>query len=229
MTVLSANIVPFGERGWLATLSDAEDPIASGLAANRIADALRGADGVNDAVAGIDSVVMRFDPSRLHPETARMMLEKEISDTPLQAPAPTGEPITIPVWYGGEAGPDLADISAQTKLPADAVIAAHASKPYRVATLGFAPGFAYLGMLDETLRVPRLAHPRAHVPAGSVGIAGGFTCIYPLSSPGGWRLIGRTSLRLFDPSTDHLFLLTPGATVQFQPVSEDVFLSGASP
>ncbi len=228
MTDARANIVPFGERGWLATLSGIDDPIASGLAANRVADALRSADGIDDAVAGIDSVAVRFDPMRINPETARIALEKEIRDAPLRAPAPAGDPINIPVWYGGEAGPDLGELSAHAHLPEDAVISAHASKTYRVATLGFAPGFVYLGMLDENLRVPRLATPRALVPAGSIGVAKGFTCVYPLPSPGGWRLIGRTPMRLFDPSADDPFLLTPGATVRFRPISEEEFLSEAA-
>lgn len=219
MSAQRADIVPFGERGWLATFTDSDDPVASGLAANYIADNIRGAAGVDDVTAGVNSIVLRFDPQRLNPDTARMMLEKEIRDAPDYVSPPAGDPVVIPVFYGGEAGPDLADIAAQAKLPVDAVIAAHSSKTYRVATLGFAPGFAYLGALDSRLRVKRLTTPRVRVPAGSVGVSGDFTCIYPLPSPGGWRLIGRTPTPLFDPSADEPFLLTPGETVQFRPMS----------
>jgi len=228
MSATAATIVPFGERGWLATLPGNDDPVATGLAANRIADALRDADGIDSAVAGIDSIVIRFDFQRLNPETARMLLETEINATPVQAPAPATETITIPVCYGGQYGPDLADLAAHARLPEKAVVGVHASKPYRAATLGFAPGFAYLGMLDDQLRAPRLSRPRAHVPAGSVGVAGGFTCVYPLPSPGGWRLIGQTPLRLFDPSSDDPLIIKPGAAVQFRPISEEAFLAEAS-
>ncbi len=228
MSPTGATIVPFGERGWLATLTGVDDPIATGIAANCIADAIRGSDGVDNAVAGIDSVAIRFDPLRINPETARIMLESEIRATPVQAPAAAGDPIMIPVCYGGAYGPDLADLATHARLQEQAVISAHASKPYRVATLGFAPGFAYLGMLDERLHAPRLAKPRAHVPAGSVAVAGGFTCIYPFPSPGGWRLIGRTPMRLFDPSADNSLTIKPGAEVRFRPMSEEEFLAEAS-
>ena len=228
MPAIAATIVPFGERGWLATLQGNDDPVATGLAANRIADALRAADGIDGAVAGIDSVAIRFESPRINPETARMLLQNEVDATTLHTPAPANETITIPVCYGGAFGPDLAALAAHARLPEQAVIGAHASKPYRALTLGFAPGFAYLGMLDEQLRAPRLPSPRAHVPAGSVGIAGGFTCIYPLPSPGGWRLIGRTPMRLFDPSLDDPLTIKPGAEVQFRPICEDEFLAAAS-
>lgn len=229
MTGMRADIVPYGERGWLATFTGTGDPVASGLAANHCADLLRAAAGIEDAVAGIDSVAIRFDPARINPETARMMLEKEIREAPSQASAPSSDPIVVPVFYGGEAGPDLADLAAHTGLPEQAVIGVHASKTYRVATLGFAPGFAYMGTLDEKLQVPRLPHPDAHLPAGSVGVAGEFTCIYPLPSPGGWCLIGRTPMRLFDPMADEPFALKPGASVQFRPISEEEFLAETAP
>lgn len=223
MTGLRADIAPFGERGWLATLTDMEDPIASGLAASDVADRLRDAVGVDDAVAGVNSIVLRFDPSRINPDTARLMLEKELRDARAPAPAATTQPIDIPILYGGDAGPDIADIAEHAGLPEDTIIAAHRSKIYHVAAVGFAPGFAYLGMLDERLHMPRLATPRAHVPAGSVGVAGGFTCIYPMASPGGWRLIGCTPMRLFDLSSEDPFLLKPGVAVQFRAIGRQEF------
>lgn len=228
MPAIAATIVPFGERGWLATLNGNDDPVATGLAANRIANALRDTDGIDSAVAGINSIAIRFEFPRINPETARMLLQNEIDATTPHPPTAANETITIPVCYGGAYGPDLAALASHIRLPEQAVIGAHASKPYRAITLGFAPGFAYLGMLDEQLRAPRLPRPRAHVPAGSVGVAGGFTCIYPLPSPGGWRLIGRTPLRLFDPSSDDPLTIKPGAEVQFRPISEDEFLAEAS-
>lgn len=223
MTGRHADLTPYGERGWLATLSHMEDPIASGLAANDIAERLRSAVGVDDVVAGVNSIVLRFDPSRINPDTARMMLEKEIRDARTPAPAAAAHPFDIPVLYGGQAGPDLADLAKHAGLSEETIIAAHRSKVYHVASVGFAPGFAYLGMLDDRLQTPRLASPRAHVPAGSVGVAGGFTCIYPMASPGGWRLIGRTPMRLFDLTSEDPFRLKPGAAVQFRAIGEEEF------
>ena len=219
-----AEIVPFGERGWLANLAGFDDAVASGVAANRIADVLRKRPGVDDAVAGVASVVIRVDPQQIDAAAARSLLETEIARTPLSAP-PVGDAIVIPVYYGGEFGPDLLDLCNRAGMSEDAFIRAHAGATYRVATLGFAPGFAYIGELDKTLRAPRLARPRTRLPAGSVGIAGAFTGIYPLPSPGGWNLIGRTPLTLFDPSAECPFLLAPGAAIRFKPIDAAIFHS----
>lgn len=218
----TAEIVPFGERGWLANLAAFDDAVASGITANRIADALRDAAGIDDAVAGVASVVIRFDLRHIDADAARALLETEIARAPVAAP-PAGEPIVIPVCYGGKFGPDLADLCARAGMSEDAFVRAHTSTTYRVATLGFAPGFAYIGELDDKLRAPRLAAPRSQLPAGSVGIAGAFTGIYPLPSPGGWNLIGRTPLTLFDPSKERPFLLAPGAAVRFEPIDAAAF------
>lgn len=126
-----------------------------------------------------------------------------------------GRTIEIPVRYGGEHGPDLAAVAEQTGLTEDEVIALHAKPDYVVYCLGFLPGFAYLGGLDARISVPRRATPRLRVPAGAVGIAGNQTGIYPLASPGGWQLIGRTDTPLFDPYRETPGLLAPGDTVRF--------------
>lgn len=131
------------------------------------------------------------------------------------APAAVARQVTIPVRYGGEFGEDLAEVAALTGMDPQEVIARHAAGRYRVHMLGFTPGFAYLGGLDPALAVPRRATPRLRVPAGSVGLAGIQTGIYPCESPGGWRLIGRTSRTLFDPSAAEPCLLQPGDEVRF--------------
>jgi KipI family sensor histidine kinase inhibitor len=126
-----------------------------------------------------------------------------------------GRLIEIPVHYGGRHGPDLADVAAHAGLAGHEVIARHCEGVYRVAMLGFAPGFPYLLGLDPRLAMPRLDTPRTRVEAGSVGIGGAQTGIYPQAGPGGWRIIGRTTCSLFDPARDPPTLLTPGDRVRF--------------
>ncbi len=141
-------------------------------------------------------------------------------------PAYTTEPaatIVIPVCYGGANGPDLESVAHHCGLTADAVIALHCGADYRVAMLGFAPGFPYLLGLDHALHTPRRANPRTSVPRGSVAIGGAQTGIYPSELPGGWQLLGRTPLRLFDPQRDPACLLAPGDQVRFRPIDDAEF------
>ncbi|MFC4728213.1 5-oxoprolinase subunit PxpB [Coralloluteibacterium thermophilus] len=135
-----------------------------------------------------------------------------------RAPATAARRIEIPVTYGGDAGPDLDALAAELGMPAEEIVRRHAGADYRVAMLGFAPGFPYLLGLDPALAAPRLATPRTRVPAGSVGIGGAQTGIYPRAAAGGWRLIGRTDLVLFDPQRAAPSLLRPGDRVRFVPV-----------
>jgi len=137
----------------------------------------------------------------------------------------------IPVCYGGEYGTDLAEVAACCGLEADAVIVRHTTAEYRVAMLGFAPGFPYLLGLDPQLAVPRRADPRQRVPAGSVAIGGNQTGIYPEALPGGWQLIGRTPLHLFDIAASEPSLLAAGDRVRFRAIDEDSFrqLAAADP
>ncbi len=129
-----------------------------------------------------------------------------------------GRIVDIPVRYGGEFGPDLAECASRAGMDEAAFAAAHAACAYSVAMIGFMPGFPYLAGMDESLAQPRKATPRPHVPAGSVGIAGGQTGIYPFASPGGWQIIGRTSMRLFDPEAEQPAVLRAGDRVRFVPV-----------
>ncbi len=127
--------------------------------------------------------------------------------------------VDIPTCYGGEYGPDLDFVAEHNHLTPQEVIQIHSSGEYPVYMMGFTPGFPYLGGMDERIAAPRLESPRTHVPAGSVGIAGKQTGVYPIESPGGWRIIGRTDLKLFDPAAEIPFLLSPGDLVRFVPVS----------
>jgi KipI family sensor histidine kinase inhibitor len=158
-----------------------------------------------DAVLGARSVLLRGEPSAL-----RQLVDR--SEPRDMATAEAGEEIEIRVTYGG---PDLADVASHTGISEEEIVAAHTGTRWTVAFGGFAPGFAYLVGGDERLVVPRRETPRTSVPAGSVGLAGEFSGVYPRSSPGGWQLIGRTDAVMFDVDRDPPALLVPGARVRF--------------
>jgi len=162
------------------------------------------------------SLLVSFDPLKTsHEAIEAAALEAESHE----AIAPESLLVEIPVCYGGEFGPDLEEVAKLVGLTADGVIAAHSEAEYKVYFLGFAPGFPYLGGLPPALAVPRLPQPRLRVPAGSVALGGGQTGVYPMSTPGGWRLIGRTPLCLFDPGAARPTLLEIGDRVKFRRIA----------
>jgi KipI family sensor histidine kinase inhibitor len=180
-----------------------------------------------ECVPAYASVLLRFDPQAWAGtnSTPHQALERAI-----RVALGTGEAARqafrmqeIPVCYGGAFGPDLATVAQHLELPTDAVIARHTGADYRVAMIGFAPGFPYLLGLDPTLAMPRRRDPRQCVPAGSVAIGGAQTGIYPESLPGGWQLIGRTPLRLFDVGATPPSLLAAGDRVRLRAIDEDEF------
>lgn len=180
--------------------------------------------GMIELVPAFTSVALCYDPVRVGSPTpyraVAAALEARLQG--LEAgEAPAGRTVEIPVRYGGEAGPDLATVAARAGLTPEEVVGLHAAGDYLVHMIGFAPGFPYLGGLDERLHCPRRAVPRTAVPAGSVGIGGSQTGVYPLESPGGWQLIGRTPLALFDPGRDPPTLLAAGDRVRFVPLTEN--------
>ena len=130
----------------------------------------------------------------------------------------------IPVCYGGQYGPDLANIAEHAGLTEEEVVKIHSSKDYLIYMLGFLPGFCYLGGLDERIHTPRLANPRLKINAGSVGIGGSQTGIYPLDSPGGWQLMGMTPVKTYDPDREVPILLSAGDYIRFIPVDEEEYL-----
>lgn len=215
-------ISPYGEHGWIAQLRNYGDAVAAAFYVNAVADALRTRAGVIDSVAGVDSLVIIADPNIVPSAAARDWLEETLQSTPAAVSAPKNK-IEIPVCYGGEYGPDLDSLCEHASLSPEQAIAAHAANPYRVLTIGFAPGFAYLGPLHDALRAPRLETPRPRVTAGSVGIADAMTGVYPLASPGGWRIIGRTPVTLFDPEADEPFKFAPGDEVLFKSIGRKEF------
>lgn len=162
----------------------------------------------------IRSVLVRFDPLRYAPDEVQAHVQDALTRATPGA-LPPGRQVTIPVRYGGEDGPDLADAARRLGLAPDELIAQHTARPWRVLMIGFAPGFPYIGPLPASLTLPRRATPRAAVPAGSVAIAAGMTGIYPSQLPGGWHLIGKTQVTLFDPTREPPAYLQPGDRVQF--------------
>ena len=189
----------------------------SPAAAQALAAALRTAGEWLEVVPGIASVLVRFDAARIDSATAEAAIAGVLAKE-LQPLEPSQALLEIPVVYGGEYGPDLDELSATTGLTPGEIIALHAGRDYPVEMLGFTPGFAFIGGLDERLHVPRRKEPRRQVAAGSIGIADGRSGIYAMASPGGWTLIGRTPMRLFDPHAGEPFLLEPGMRVRFRAI-----------
>jgi len=178
--------------------------------------------GLGEAVPTYRSLLIHYDPLRLSCEEVKAFVSKLLQRGE-EASLPEPKMVEIPVVYGGEFGPDIEFVAEHNGLSVEEVIRLHSGATYTVYMLGFTPGFAYLGGLPEALATPRLPTPRKLVPAGSVGIAGAQTGIYPIATPGGWRLIGRTPLKLFDPHHDPPALLGPGDKVRFVPISEEEF------
>lgn len=208
-------VLPYGDRGLLVELSDTaavvawadlvrSDPAVAGLVA--------------DVVPGARTVLLVARPGVSLDRLRAMVPDETHRGTWAEGGLRQGPPqpeVVVPVVYDG---PDLADVAELTGLTEAEVVAAHAGSPWRVAFGGFAPGFAYLVGGDPRLRVPRLDRPRTAVPIGAVGLAGEFSGIYPRSSPGGWRLVGRTDLVLWDVERDPPALLSAGTSVRFEAV-----------
>ena len=170
------------------------------------------------------SLLITFDTAAVdHAEVQAKILELEHRAKTL--PAANPRLVEVPVCYGGEFGPDLDWVAEQRGLPAEKVVELHIAPTYHAYFLGFAPGFAYLGDLAEEIAVPRLETPRKEVPAGSVGIAGRQTAIYPFGTPGGWRLIGRTQAEIFRKDREPMGLIEIGDQVRFRPITRAEYLA----
>ena len=198
------DVRPYGDTALLVEPGEPERVLA-------LREAVAALDGVLEVVPAARTLLVRFDPAATTPDLLRRALEQLPGSDPRQVPA--GE-VELPVHYDGA---DLDTVAAEVGCSVAALVQRHAAAPYTVAFCGFAPGFAYLTGLDPALHVPRLASPRTAVPAGSVAIAGEFTGVYPRSSPGGWRLLGRTDATLWDIARTPPALLPPGTRVRFVP------------
>ena len=175
-----------------------------------------GVDGVVDLIPAYDSLLVQYDARAV--STVDLQAQIVELDSGRVESAAGGRVVELPVLYGGEHGPDIDRVAEHAGMPVDDVIGLHSGTDYLVYMLGFTPGFPYLGGLDERLATPRVATPRLEIPGGSVGIAEAQTGVYPLTSPGGWNIIGRTPLSLFDPTREPPSLLAPGDLVRFVPL-----------
>ncbi|MCU1232122.1 MAG: Allophanate hydrolase subunit 1 [Candidatus Solibacter sp.] len=206
-------IRPASDRSLLISFGD-EITFETHLAVARLTRCLEGVRGILNLHPAYTSVLVDFDPRlRSHAEVAAMIREREATHKHEAPPEPRH--VEIPVRYGGEFGPDLGDVARHTGLSEARVVELHAAAEYLVYFVGFSTCFPYLGGLPPELATPRLSAPRKHVPVGSVAIGGAQAGIYPLSSPGGWRLIGRTTMTLFDLEGSPPPLLRMGDRVRF--------------
>jgi inhibitor of KinA len=186
--------------------------------------------GVLDVVPAFASLTVFYDPVRFHAaypsippiQALEFEVRKRFNLTE-HSPHTCGREVDLPVCYGGEFGPDLEELACVHGLTRQRLIDLHTQPAYSVYMLGFAPGFPYLGGLHRQLHTPRRSSPRAQVPAGSVGIGGAQTGVYPLATPGGWNIIGRTPLALFRPNEDIPSLLRPGDRLRFRAVGAEEF------
>ncbi len=180
-------------------------------------------EGVVDVIPAFCSLLINYDPRVIRYE----QISKRVEDL-LKVDIRTGSQVRkifeIPVLYGGEYGPDLPHIAEHAGLSEEEVVKIHSSCDYLIYMLGFLPGFCYLGGLDERIHTPRLANPRILIPAGSVGIGGSQTGIYPLDSPGGWQLMGMTPVKTYDPARETPILVQAGEYIRFCPIDEAEYL-----
>lgn len=185
-------------------------------------------EAVTEFIPSYRSLLVEYDPAKsvyqdMHDRVAELAESSDVSDGSIAEASE--ETHQIPVAYGGELGPDLDTVAEHAGLTSQEVIDIHSGTDYHVFMLGFAPGFPYLGGMDERIACPRLATPRTLVPAGSVGIAEAQTGVYPNASPGGWQLIGRTPMKLFDVDADPPVAMLPGTKVNFVPITHKDYAS----
>jgi len=201
---MNVRLRPYGERAVLAEVADSATVLALSAAVSQAA-------GVVEAVPAARTLLVRFDPLVTTAEAVGHALQSCATEPHAETPR---DPVEMVVGYDG---PDLTSVADEVGISVEQLVGRHTAGRYTVAFCGFAPGFAYLTGLDPLLHVGRLAEPRTVVPPGSVGVAGEFTGVYPRSSPGGWRLLGRTDAPLWDTARVPPALLTPGTPVRFRP------------
>jgi KipI family sensor histidine kinase inhibitor len=221
MTDIGYRFIPFGDTGLVVEFGDRIDRGVSTrvLQLDRRIRAIR-LPGVIEATPTFRSLLITFDPLSTDHDALMAALPTYLEDdAPMSESAAVAKIWTFPVRYGGEEGPDLEGLSDEIGISGDSIIEIHQQTLHHVYMLGFLPGAPYLGDLPPNLNVPRLRAPRVAVPAGSVAIALGLTVIYPVQSPGGWRIIGKTPVPLFDVHQETPALLSPGDAIRFEAVS----------
>lgn len=213
-------LAPVGDCAVLATFEQRIDAeIGAQVAALNAAVQAAGVTGILETVPAYASLLVYYDPLTLDYAQAAEAV-RAAGETMDRKVADNGRLVEIPVCYGGTMGPDLGNVARHAGISTREVIQIHTSREYRIYMIGFLPGFPYLGGLDERIHTPRLDTPRTSIPAGSVGIGGEQTGIYPIASPGGWQLIGRTPLRLYNPENNGALPYAAGDRIRFRAINE---------
>lgn len=215
--------LPAGDQALVMELGDTFEEACS-MAIRSLVASIRAEQvpGVTETIPSYRSILVLYDPMVSGFDVLVQALSSLFSRLDVHA-APKGDVLVVPVLYGGEVGPDLPFVAEHAGMSEEQVVAVHASRDYLIYMLGFTPGFTYLGGMDERIATPRLERPRERIPAGSVGIAGKQTGIYPIDSPGGWRLIGLTPMRLYDPHRDPPILPSVGGYIRFRRIDGNEF------
>lgn len=230
----SFDIFTIGDSAVLAEFSTSLD-LDVNARLQRLAEAVRakGVPWIGDIVPALGSLALHFDPARLpaglDPVAAVEALLQDCLRGGLRTTRAREAAVEIPVCYDAEFAPDLAEVAGRLKLTVEEVVRRHAASAHRVLMMGFAPGQPYIGGLDAALALPRRATPRTRVPAGSVAIANAQTAVYPFEISGGWNIIGRTPLRVFDVTRDPAALFTPGMGVRFVAITRAEFARRRAP
>jgi KipI family sensor histidine kinase inhibitor len=208
-------IAPLGDSVLLVQLGDEID-ITVNRHAHALAALIHGSPltGLIETVPAYTTLAIHYDPLILKYDEIHQWVRRKLERME-EGNARQPRQFEVPVRYGGEYGVDLKSVAEYHGLHVEDVIRIHSEKTYTIYMMGFTPGFPYMGKLDDAIVMPRLETPRTRVPAGTVAIAGSQTGIYPIDSPGGWRLIGHTSLRIFDPSSESPFMFSPGDEIRF--------------
>lgn len=213
---------PYGDSAVLVKFENKIDSKVNAMVHALSALILKGKlEGIVETIPAYSSLTVLYDPKIL--DFSAVVEKLNEFEEECEGQSILSSPIEIPVVYGGKYGPDLRFVAEHNHLSVEEVVKIHSLAEYLVYMLGFTPGFAYLGGMSKKIAAPRLEKPRKRVPAGSVGVGGKQTGIYPIESPGGWRIIGRTPLELFDVEKDPPVLLKPGDRVKFIPISEDEY------
>jgi inhibitor of KinA len=212
-----------GDRALIVEFGDEIDPVTNSRV-RALQASLQNCHlpGLLESTVSYRSLLIIYDPLIVGFEELTTRVQAAERDA-VSLPILPSRKLVIPTLYGGDAGPDIAYVASHNKLRIEDVVSLHCSVEYLVYMIGFTPGFPYLGGMPAEIAAPRLDVPRRSVPPGAVGIAGNQTGIYPTSSPGGWRLIGRTPLRLYEPSKPDPVLLRAGDTIRFRPISDSEF------
>lgn len=214
---------PAGDRAILAQLGKEIDEAVNDRVRTLYRAVLAAADpAIIEAVPAYTTVLVHYRPEVRSFAEMKAFLADLASKTAADSTAETGRrTLVVPVCYGLHFGPDLWEMEEKLNLSRQEIIDIHSGRDYRIYMMGFLPGFVYLGGMDERIAYPRLKKPRLRIDAGAVGIAGGQTGIYPSVSPGGWRIIGNTPIRLFDPAKDPAVPVSAGDAIRFRPISVD--------